>query len=77
MTPEDPEPPTNDAEYARLFNERFASIRKHASRPSSSGGDNDEDEVAWLERALGGQEDDDVDQIKPTKGGLTIQFGAR
>jgi hypothetical protein len=26
---------------------------------------------------LGGQGEDEVDQIEPTKGGLTIQFGAR
>lgn len=76
MAPEAPEPPTNNAEYARLFNERFASIRKHTSRPSSAGA-NDDDEITWLERALGGQDEEDVDQIKPTKGGLTIQFGAR
>jgi hypothetical protein len=71
------EQPTNDAEYARLFNERFATIRKEPARPSSAGGDAEEDETAWLEQALGGQGEDEVDQIQPTKGGLTIQFGTR
>lgn len=80
MPPEVTEQPTEASEYARLFNERFASIRKNVSRPSSAGAtpvDNDEDETTWLERALGGQGEDEVDHIKPTKGGLTIQFGAR
>ena len=79
IPPEVTEQTTHDAEYARLFNERFATIRKHPSRPSSSGAaaDAEEDETAWLEQALGGQGEDEVDQIQPTKGGLTIQFGAR
>lgn len=80
IPPEVTEQPTNDAEYARLFNERFASMRKHVNRPSSAGAgpaQNDEDETTWLERVLGGQSDEEVDHIKPTKGGLTIQFGAR
>lgn len=77
IPPEVTEPPTNDTEYARLFNERFATIRKQPSRPSSAGADVEEDETAWLEQALGGQGEDEVDQIQPTKGGLTIQFGAR
>jgi hypothetical protein len=72
IPPEVTEQPTNDTEYARLFNERFATLRKTPSRPSSA-----EDEAAWLEQALGGQGEDEVDQIEPTKGGLTIQFGAR
>ncbi|KAF2825286.1 hypothetical protein CC86DRAFT_41279 [Ophiobolus disseminans] len=68
----------NDTEYARMFNERFATIRKQPSRPSSAeAADAEEDETAWLEQALGGQGEDEVDQIEPTKGGLTIQFGAR
>jgi hypothetical protein len=79
IPPEVAEQPTNDAEYARLFNERFATIRKPLSRPSSAEADTDDadDETAWLEQALGGQGEDEVDQIEPTKGGLTIQFGAR
>jgi hypothetical protein len=80
IPPEVTEQPTNDAEYARLFNERFATIRKPSSRPSSAEADADadaDDEATWLEQALGGQGEDEVDQIEPTKGGLTIQFGAR
>jgi hypothetical protein len=80
MPPEVTEEPASDTEYARLFNERFATIRKHASRPPSAGdapADYEEEETTWLERALGGQGEDEVDQITPTKGGLTIQFGAR
>ncbi|KAF1912134.1 hypothetical protein BDU57DRAFT_551683 [Ampelomyces quisqualis] len=81
MPPEVAEQPTNDAEYARLFDERFATLRTQPSRPSSAGApgaeEDDEDEAAWLDQALGGQAEDDVDQIEPTKGGLTIQFGAR
>jgi hypothetical protein len=78
MPPEITEQPANDSEYARLFNERFATLRKQPSRPSSAGAaDAEEDEAAWLEQALGGQAEDEVDQIEPTKGGLTIQFGAR
>jgi hypothetical protein len=79
IPPEVTEQPANDTEYARLFNERFATIRKHASRPSSSGApaDAEEDETTWLEHALGGQAEDEVDRIEPTQGGLTVQFGAR
>jgi hypothetical protein len=78
IPPEVTEQPTNDAEYARLFNERFATLRKTPSRPSSAdAADAEDDEAAWLEQALGGQGEDEVDQIEPTKGGLTIQFGAR
>jgi hypothetical protein len=78
IPPEVTEQPTNDAEYARLFNERFATLRKTPSRPSSAeAADAEEDEAAWLEQALGGQGEDEVDQIESTKGGLTIQFGAR
>ncbi|KAH5397423.1 hypothetical protein HBI47_212980 [Parastagonospora nodorum] len=78
IPPEVSEQPTNDAEYARLFNERFATLRKIPSRPSSAdAADTEDDEAAWLEQALGGQGEDEVDQIEPTKGGLTIQFGAR
>ncbi|KAH7069788.1 hypothetical protein BKA63DRAFT_519560 [Paraphoma chrysanthemicola] len=79
IPPEVTEQPTNDSEYARLFNERFATLRKHTSRPSSSGApaDTEDDETAWLEQALGGQAEDEVDRIEPTQGGLTVQFGAR
>jgi hypothetical protein len=80
IPPETTEQPTTDTEYARLFNERFATIRKSSSRPSSAeapAADTEEDEIAWLEQALGGQGEDEVDRIEPTKGGLTIQFGAR
>jgi hypothetical protein len=78
MAPEVTEQPTNDAEYARLFNERFSNMRKSGSRPTSaSAADVEDDETAWLEEALGGQGEDEVDQIEPTKGGLTIQFGAK
>jgi hypothetical protein len=52
-------------------------MRKPASRPASADVDADDNETAWLEQALGGQGEDEVDQIEPTKGGLTIQFGAR
>jgi len=80
MPPEVAEEPARDSEYARLFDERFASIRKLPSRPPTADdapADMDDDETAWLERALGGQGEDEVDQITPTKGGLTIQFGTR
>jgi hypothetical protein len=78
MAPEVTEQPTNDAEYARLFNERFTTMRKSGSRPTSaSAAEAEDDETAWLEEALGGQGEDEVDQIEPTKGGLTIQFGAK
>lgn len=78
IPPEVTEQPANDAEYARLFNERFATLRKQPSRPSSANAaDAEDDETAWLEDALGGQAEDEVDQIEPTKGGLTIQFGAK
>jgi hypothetical protein len=53
-------------------------MRKSGSRPTSaSAADVEDDETAWLEEALGGQGEDEVDQIEPTKGGLTIQFGAK
>lgn len=81
IPPETTEQTTTDTEYARLFNERFATIRKQSSRPSSAEApvaDTEEDaEIAWLEQALGGQDEDEVDRIEPTNGGLTIQFGAR
>ncbi|KAJ4377993.1 hypothetical protein N0V83_000823 [Neocucurbitaria cava] len=67
------QPPKND-EYAHLFNERFKSIR---NRPSSAGGDNDEDETTWLENAVGNHGEDELEQVKPAKGKLTIQFGTR
>jgi len=57
-----------------MFNERFTTIR---SREEGVVGDTEEDEIAWLERALGGQGEEEVDRIEGTKGGLTIQFGAR
>ncbi|KAF1850188.1 uncharacterized protein K460DRAFT_270534 [Cucurbitaria berberidis CBS 394.84] len=68
------QPPKND-EYAHLFNERFRSLR---NRPASLGAaDNDEDEAAWLENAAGNQGEDELAQVKPAQGRLTIQFGAR
>ncbi|EDU49497.1 hypothetical protein PtrSN002B_011544 [Pyrenophora tritici-repentis] len=72
--PEVSEQPKND-EYAHLFNERFKSIRRDGRPPSA--GDNDEDETNWLESAVGSQGEEELDQIKPAKGKLTIQFGQR
>ncbi|KAH7397315.1 late endosomal/lysosomal adaptor and MAPK and MTOR activator-domain-containing protein [Pyrenochaeta sp. MPI-SDFR-AT-0127] len=66
-------PPKND-EYAHLFNERFRSIR---TRPTSATSDNDEDETSWLEGALGNHDGDELDQITPAKGKLTLEFGAQ
>lgn len=74
LIPEVTEQPSKNDEYAHLFNERFSSIR---NRPSSAGADTDEDEIAWLESVVGNQGDDELDQIKPAQGKLTIQFGAR
>jgi len=45
-------------------------------RPPSAG-DNDDDETNWLENAVGSQGEEELDQIKPAKGKLTIQFGQR
>jgi hypothetical protein len=73
--PEVSEQPNKNDEYAHLFNERFKSIRRDG-RPSSAGG-NEEDEITWLEHAVGSQGEDELDQIKPAKGKLTIQFGQR
>ncbi|KAL5117320.1 hypothetical protein ACEQ8H_004765 [Pleosporales sp. CAS-2024a] len=75
MPPEVAEQPAHDAEFARLFNERFATLRKSPGPPPAA--DVEEDDAAWLERALGGHGEDEVDRIEPTTGGLTIQFGAR
>ncbi|KAF1938933.1 hypothetical protein EJ02DRAFT_425296 [Clathrospora elynae] len=77
--PEVIEQPSKNAEYAHLFNERFKSIRKDG-RPSSAGApaqDDEEDETAWLESAVGSQGEDELEQIKPAKGKLTIMFGQR
>lgn len=74
LIPEATEQLPKHEEYAHLFNERFRSIR---NRPSSVGADNEDDETAWLESAVGNQGEDELDQIKPAKGKLTIQFGAR
>ena len=73
--PEVTEQPPKNEEYAHLFNERFKSVRKDG-RPSSAG-DNEEDETAWLENVVGNQGEDELEQIKPAKGKLTIQFGQR
>jgi hypothetical protein len=73
--PEVAEQPNKNDEYAHLFNERFKSIRRDG-RPSSSG-ENEEDEITWLEHAVGNQGEEELDQIKPAKGKLTIQFGQR
>jgi hypothetical protein len=72
--PEVAEQPSKNDEYAHLFNERFKSLRR--DRPSSAGNDED-DETTWLENAVGNQGEDELDQIKPAKGKLTIQFGQR
>lgn len=72
--PEVTQQPSKNDEYAHLFNERFKSIRK--DRPSSAG-DNEDDETTWLENAVGNQGEDELDEIKPAKGKLTIQFGQR
>ena len=72
--PEVTEQPSKNDEYAHLFNERFKSIR--SQRPSSAGND-DDDETTWLENAMGNQGEDELEQIKPAKGKLTIQFGQR
>ncbi|EOA88132.1 hypothetical protein ACJQWK_01530 [Exserohilum turcicum] len=72
--PEVAEQPSKNDEYAHLFNERFKSVRHN--RPASTG-DNDDDETAWLENAVGNQGEDELDQIKPANGKLTIQFGQR
>ena len=74
LIPEVAEQPPKTDEYAHLFNERFRSIR---NRPSEAGADNDEDETTWLENAVGNHGEDELEQIKPAKGRLTIQFGAR
>ncbi|CBX96334.1 predicted protein [Plenodomus lingam JN3] len=74
--PEVTEQPTKHDEYAHLFNERFKSVRK--SRPASSSDANaHHDETAWLESVVGNQGEDELEQIKPAKGKLTIQFGQR
>ncbi|KAL6709913.1 hypothetical protein ACN47E_000698 [Coniothyrium glycines] len=73
--PEVAEQPSQNEEYAHLFNERFKSLRKDA-RPSSSGA-HEEDETAWLESVVGNQGEDELEQIKPANGKLTIQFGQR
>ena len=72
--PEVIEQPNKNDEYAHLFNERFKSIRRDG-RPSSTG--DNEDEITWLENAVGNQGEDELEQIKPAKGKLTIQFGQR
>lgn len=72
--PEVSEQPSKNDEYAHLFNERFKSIRH--GRPASAG-DNEDDETTWLENAVGSQGEDELDQIKPANGKLTIQFGQR
>lgn len=72
--PEVTQQPSKNDEYAHLFNERFKSIR--TERPSSAG-DNEDDETTWLENAVGNQGEDELDEIKPAKGQLTIQFGQR
>lgn len=73
--PEVTEQPAKNDEYAHLFNERFKSIRRDGRPPST--GDNEDDETAWLENVVGGQDEDELEQIKPAKGKLTIQFGQR
>ncbi|KAE8827262.1 hypothetical protein PTNB73_09016 [Pyrenophora teres f. teres] len=71
--PEVTEQPSKNDEYAHLFNERFKSIRRDGRPPSA--GDNDDDETSWLENAVGSQGEEELDQIKPARGKLTIQFG--
>lgn len=73
--PEVTEQPDKHDEYAHLFNERFKSMRKE--RPASAGAEAHEDETAWLESVVGNQGEDELEQITPAKGKLTIQFGQR
>lgn len=74
--PEVTEQPSKNDEYAHLFNERFRSIRKQ-ERPSSAGAPQDDDETTWLGNVVGNQGEDELEQITPAKGKLTIQFGQR
>lgn len=73
--PEVTEQPAKHDEYAHLFNERFKSVRK--SRPTSAEANAHDDETTWLESVVGNQGEDELEQIKPAKGKLTIQFGQR
>ncbi|KAJ4336828.1 hypothetical protein N0V95_008494 [Ascochyta clinopodiicola] len=60
-------------DYAHHFSKRFPSLRGLNKGPASTQ-DADLDEAAWLDRALGGDDDGD-DPVKPVQGGLTRQFG--
>ncbi|KAI8931728.1 hypothetical protein NX059_011371 [Plenodomus lindquistii] len=73
--PEVTEQPAKHDEYAHLFNERFKSVRK--SRSAFSDANAHDDETTWLESVAGNQGEDELEQIKPAKGKLTIQFGQR
>ena len=62
-------------EYARLFNERFRSVRRN--RPASASASAPEDEASWLESVAGNQGDEQLEHVIPAQGRLTIQFGSR
>ncbi|KAF2848653.1 hypothetical protein T440DRAFT_400732 [Plenodomus tracheiphilus IPT5] len=67
--------PAKHDEYAHLFNERFKSIRRE--RPAAADASAHDDETTWLESVVGDQGEDELAQVKPAKGKLTIQFGQR
>ncbi|KAF2124029.1 hypothetical protein P153DRAFT_401566 [Dothidotthia symphoricarpi CBS 119687] len=64
-------------EYQRLFNDRFASIRRQKKPEEQKTDDTaDESESSWLESVMGeGGEEEEVEKVKKTNGGLTIMFG--
>ncbi|KZM20662.1 uncharacterized protein EKO05_0010622 [Ascochyta rabiei] len=61
-------------DYAQHFSKRFPSLRGLNKRPAPTE-DADVDEAAWLDSALGGDDDNADDPVKPVQGGLTRQFG--
>lgn len=50
---------------------------RREARPSPPGAADDDDETTWLGNVVGNQGEDELEQIKPAKGKLTIQFGQR
>jgi hypothetical protein len=72
-------PVAENVDYAQHFSRRFPSLRgarKGSHAPADADADADLDDAAWLESALG-PDDDDEDPVKPVQGGLTRQFGAK
>ena len=70
-------PVAENVDYAQHFSRRFPSLRgarKGSHAPADA--DADVDDAAWLESALGPDDDGD-DPVKPVQGGLTRQFGAK